>query len=1241
MPGADPTLNRKPSKFNCLGIDLAHPVDMMSDGYYPYVSNCRSVVAGTVQVRPGYTTVGAGLGAPVHSIRRVNNLLPGSSSPNQLFLGVGTSLYAGPAAAGPFTSIATGFSGSPLSSVIFRPDQSPESWIYIADKNKNVKANCEQIVRNVGIAPPNVAPTPEIDTIDTITFMEGDDATGWVGDGVVVTSNPSVVDRAAASTTVGVILYDAGSVGFCTISPTTPTGEYNWLQQGCSVRLNNAENVVVQEVHEEAGFPDVMGVCSTSGTAVTWVSGSTFGGETVGDPITINGVQYIVAVVTDSHHITLATSAGTQTNVPFSGNPSTTIAAILYDSGSTGLCSIALSDPSPNISRNSILLLDTNDTVRVLSVSQGLDGLYSLRCSTPNNHVAGGLVRSIISFRCYTFTTIAATNTITAKALEFDLVIPAGDIAGIGFITALLPINASSIGSRPVTPDDYMHISIKIDNPANLLSGTISLSIDPNETAASFNGNYFYKQFTPNDLQPSANNSLQPLTVQQSAVQNTAITTQAPSQAANPIQLATGEAQWFELVFPISDLVRSGTNSTLSLATVSALCISLTSIANMTVDVAAWYVEGTYGPDVQQGSPVGISYQYRYRDSRTGAKSVPSPACRYQLYPVRQAISVGVTASTDPQVDTIDIQRFDPSLALLVYVGSTPNTTGSQFIDDTAAAIIAGNPPLETTVFQPWPTLAPPLTGFVNVAGTSIQWVSGNQFPLSLQPGSLIQIGGSSADVVQTYGQPYSLTSLHLQSNLGALTNVPYTIAAPTLLGQPLPVMFGPLEGPTAIYAFAVGDPLNPGTLYWTNGNDLDSANDSNFLEISSPSEPLVTGVVWQTLIYVATAKRVFLITPSFGQDSTGTQTIVLTATELTSISGSFSPWGMSKGQQGVYMIGRDGLYQLNYNSGSYFSQQIYPLFPHDGQSAVTTNSFNPINLTLNTVLRLSYCDASLLFDYQDSMGNPCTMQVDANGNFWPQAYADAVLTHYWEEVPEGTEPRMLMGTADGYILAAGGTTDNTIPLFGTIRTPSMDYGDPRTLKLFMDMMTDADATGGYQITCGFNNYEIAVGIGTQAVSTGRNQYLNSISSVAAAGLVLYRNIAAQYVMGAGTVLYEFEPSFYSQPFYSNLYTTQFMDHGIPGWKQLRFGRIALISTGPVTIQILNDDGVLLNNFTVPSTGGILFNDFVQLQNASKGRLLRYSASADTQFVLFTENTFVRIKKWGGQQFLEIAPFVG
>jgi len=62
------------------------------------------------------------------------------------------------------------------------------------------------------------------------------------------------------------------------------------------------------------------GTCDTAGTAITWKTGERFNPSLTDANlgITINGVHYAVATYTDSAHLVLATSAGTQTGVAFS-----------------------------------------------------------------------------------------------------------------------------------------------------------------------------------------------------------------------------------------------------------------------------------------------------------------------------------------------------------------------------------------------------------------------------------------------------------------------------------------------------------------------------------------------------------------------------------------------------------------------------------------------------------------------------------------------------------------------------------------------------------------------------------------------------------------------------------------------------------------------------------------------------------------------------------------------------------
>lgn len=886
-----PVINRTPHKLIAKGLDLTNPPDLMPPGLYPRLMNAAVVQAGAIDCRPGSTTLSGGYGSPGHghTLRRLNNLNPSYSSVSHILLaGIDTGLYAGDP---PGTSpIATGFSGNPLSCIIYRPDQSTAAWAYIADQNKLVKVDVNSTVRNVGILSPAIEPSMEIDHFG---YQDVSLAPAWVAGGTAgASSTPS---RVPALTTLSVIKYDSGSTGWACISASTPTGDYGWLQAGERLILNAAETVEVQSV-----LPEI---------------------------------------------------------------PSCTIASILYDSGTTGLCSITLSSKSPNLARNS--LLDMSEVVRVLDVETDTLGNISFRCNI-GAHTVGEVVGGLVSFRCFTTTTIAAGNTITdGITLQWT------NATGIGFQThtAAQP-DLSEAAGRALGPDDIMHVSVWVSNPALLTEGRVMLDVDP--VTNTFAQNYFYYAFRANDL-TAASQATQPATAAiQTSVVNQTFASADPRNASTQINLGSG--QWCELTFRIADLIRVGTDTTRTLADVAAIRFLVTTTASMTVRFNSWYVTGGYGADVALGSPTGIFYLYRYRSTVTGARSNPSPAPRYQLFPSRESIGITCTTSTDAQVDVIDIFRYDPSLqsantptATIVYLATVPNSSPT-YSDQQVASLIAANEQVETNLYNPWPVLAAPLSGLCNISGSTVKRVSGSLFPLSMVPGTVITLGSASRSNHQTFSYPRSTGFLELQDNGGAGTNVPFSVYSPLLTGQPLPILFGPLEGPLATYTFGLGDPANPGTLYWTNGNDPDSASDQNTIEITSPSEPLIGGVVWNTLVYVFSRDRIFLVRPSF--DASGTFTFTFYA--LQSPSGLWSSWALCAGIDGVYFLGRDGIYRIAGEAVvSVTDDTLYPLFPHAHKPAVALNGFNPVDMTATSYLQLNFADGDIWFHYKDVAGVP------------------------------------------------------------------------------------------------------------------------------------------------------------------------------------------------------------------------------------------------------------------------------
>lgn len=1156
-----PAIQRKAAKLIAKGLNLAMPVDLLPPGEFPKLVNCTVNQLGQIETRPGSQKLFTFPDNFVHSMRRLDNTVT-SGLTTSFIVGAGSNLYGGNAPG----LIASGFNGAPLSLVSYRPDQSPEPWMYVANNNKLVKVNAENVVQNVGIAPPASAPVAEIAPPyyrDVAMTTLG----AWVAGGTSGSaSNPS----RTGTISIAFILYDSGNTGWACIEPNAIFP--GLLHAGERVVLNGAETVTIESV---------------------------------------------------SNAIT-----------------TTTISSILYDSGTTGPCSIVLGAQSQGLNRNSLLTLNA-ETVRVLSVTMGPNGIPSFRCSTTGTHAAGETVTGLPSFRCYTTTTIAAGQNITdVFTLQFTV------SKGTGFQTRPTVQDLSTITEfgvkRAVQLGDYMHISISLDNPQCLIEGRVLIDVDA--VSNDFNHNYYYKTFRANDLLPSANSALPSTTVAQTVISNTAYDNADPRSTSS--QLGLGALQFTELTFPISDLVRVGLDQTRTLANTQSIRLQLTiqpvTIAGTTYSTVtgqwdSWWIGGTYGTNVIIGSPTGIQYQYRYRSSATGARSNPSPTNRYQLFPSSQAINLTMTSSTDPQVDLIDVQRYDPNLqsaggVTWTYVATIPNGSPT-YQDQSLAASIAGNPPFETDRYQPFPVLGLPLSGTCNVSGTSVVQTSGSTFPTNLAPGTVINIGtAGQSTTYQTFTVPASGTFLELQTSAGPGTGVPFNIYSPVLMGTPMATMFGPLEGPQASFLFAMLDSRNPGTVYWTNGNDPDSASVLNSIEITPPSEPLIGGAVWNTLVYVFSHTRVFILRPSF--DATGNFQFTFYA--IPAPSGLWSPWAICAGVDGVYYLGNDGVYKIAGEAiTSVTDNNLYPLFPHMGQAQGDgTVDYPAVDMTGITRLRLNFVSGEIYFTYPDVNGAMWTARIhDVTLGWFPQQWPIQATLLYFEEVPVASQPRILIASRTGFISVATGTTDDGVPIPASFRTPSYDLGDPRAQKLFIDAMTDYSGSS-VSLTLGFDNNLTILGQVPLPAAVTRTQTRNNISSLTT--LTLYRNICALYSFNADGKVYEFEPSGYMQPY---LMTSLVLrgDNGFSDWHLLRSSYWALISTVPVTLQV-DIDGVQ-NQYILGGTNGALRKVYLQFLHASKGKEFVWQLSCPSPFAFFADESTIQMKPWRGQQLIDTRPF--
>src|SRR6185312_10624294 len=96
--------SRQTFKFYTKGVQC-RPVNLLDEGKSPFLMNVTSVIPGTIQTRYGYTPFASTLNSPVHTMRRVNNILDAVETYAR-FVGVSTNLYFGQTA---LTQIDTGY----------------------------------------------------------------------------------------------------------------------------------------------------------------------------------------------------------------------------------------------------------------------------------------------------------------------------------------------------------------------------------------------------------------------------------------------------------------------------------------------------------------------------------------------------------------------------------------------------------------------------------------------------------------------------------------------------------------------------------------------------------------------------------------------------------------------------------------------------------------------------------------------------------------------------------------------------------------------------------------------------------------------------------------------------------------------------------------------------------------------------------------------------------------------------
>ena len=294
-----------------------------------------------------------------------------------------------------------------------------------------------------------------------------------------------------------------------------------------------------------------------------------------------------------------------------------------------------------------------------------------------------------------------------------------------------------------------------------------------------------------------------------------------------------------------------------------------------------------------------------------------------------------------------------------------------------------------------------------------------------------------------------------------------------TVLAQPLPALWGPLEG----MIFGCGDPYRPGHLYFCRPDAPDHWSASGHVEVCPPSEVLMHGGIVGAQGFVFSRARLYALYPNL----TGIAGSVTAAPTLCK-RGLLGRWAMAVGPGGLYFVAEDGVFVTSGGPEDWISREIDPLF-----LGVATHGYQPIDKTATIALRLTIWENKLYFSYQDTLGARQVLVWSILNRFWRHYTFGRAQTGLQGE----DEDLLLIGSLNlGTSYTHEGVTDGGLAIPWTIRTGAVSGGS-REEKLFGDQFLDVDSSSDSLTVQNFLNEETVSNL-SQAVSgvAGRQRYI-------------------------------------------------------------------------------------------------------------------------------------------------------
>lgn len=655
---------------------------------------------------------------------------------------------------------------------------------------------------------------------------------------------------------------------------------------------------------------------------------------------------------------------------------------------------------------------------------------------------------------------------------------------------------------------------------------------------------------------------------------------------------------------------------------------------------------GVLTPDIVNDSTFGFGIQVLTQQSGNTDRSF-FYTWSITVYYATLAATGTCTLSLDPQVDTIDVYRQTPGLDNFTYVLSIANSGSGAFTDSLSDLTIANNPILSYDNLEPFPSIDLPRSGTLDSDGAgNLTWVSGDTFNVRWLPGTDILISDSTGAQIAylLYNRPSSTTAMKAYNTTTtdtgfitfgyppAGTGLTWQIIAPDLAAEPSPVIWGPTPD-SGGGSFMMGlDPLNPGDLLTSMGNNFDSAPSSQRLYICSPSEGLVNGIVTSELHVVFSPERFWLLYPNFSDavaTVTGTTGPLWTPVQSAATRGLFMRYAL--GGLGALLAWRakDGIF-ISEGGGAEkdISANIYNLFPHgepEGPSPVVIGdkTIYPPNDAIPQAQTITCVPGYIFYDYQDITGAPRTLVFDMEAKGWVvDIYTPTVNCH---ALATGVN-QILCGCTDGTLRAFD--TEGTEAQTAVLITRSENKGSTRIVKRVGGVFLRAVAASAITLAFWANRLQTAItGFAPATAGTGASEadYLVDFTSAANADV---KDLACEFSwpITSGNILSEWQPDWTFLPAAVIGWKTGLLSYG-PGWGHMEWINLAYQSTSAVTMVATLDNGSPIT-LTFPSTSGAQVKQFMTFP-PNKFKIVGWTANSTEPFTIYAADTSAMYAAWG------------